>query len=132
MIPESSLMRGPIVLLRETPLRHTPLAVAGLARMLVSRMALTLSWSFLASIDAELDGDIHGFVELFLRGLPDRRASIFDGVALVDVDQLGRFEILFTVLCHVPGPPRQRPSNGRCRRWNSWRLPANPRSCPTS
>src|SRR5258708_1901725 len=38
-----------MVLLKETPFRYTPFAVAGLARMMVSRMALTLSCSFFAS-----------------------------------------------------------------------------------
>src|ERR1700737_1888304 len=52
MAAVSSLMPGPIVVLSETPFRYTPLAAAGLALMMTSSSALTLSCSFFASNEA--------------------------------------------------------------------------------
>src|SRR2546425_6506546 len=52
MAAASSLIPGPIVVLRVTPFRYTPFAVAGLARMMVSRIVFTLSWRRLGPKEA--------------------------------------------------------------------------------
>ena len=56
-------------------------------------------------VDAQTERYVDGAVEFRDNGLLHQFHSLFRGIELVGVDQLGSVDVLFTMLAHVMIPP---------------------------